>query len=234
MSWSSGKDSALALHLVRTQGVVDVIGLLTTVNTATDRVAMHGVRRTLLEAQAASLGLPLHVVELPWPCPNEVYEQRMSDALNRARDVGVEAAVFGDLFLEDVRRYREEALHDTGIAPVFPLWHRPTQTVARDLLSLGFRALITCVDLAQAPREIAGCWYDDDLLAALPASVDPCGERGEFHTVVVQGPGFSRPLEVDVGESVEREGFLFVDVVPHGKILNTGDRRGPGSDPCDR
>jgi uncharacterized protein (TIGR00290 family) len=216
MSWSSGKDSALALHQVRTEGKLDVVGLLTTVNSEADRVAMHGVRRTLLEAQAASLGLPLHVVELPWPCPNEVYEARMTEALQQARGVGVEAMVFGDLFLQDVRRYREDALRDTGLVPVFPLWQRPTPTVAQDLLALGVRALITCVDIAQAPKEFAGRWYDEALLAELPDAVDPCGENGEFHTVVVDGPGFSRAIAVDRGETVEREGFVFVDVIPAG------------------
>jgi uncharacterized protein (TIGR00290 family) len=201
---------------VRTEGRLDVVGLLTTVDPEADRVAMHGVRRTLLEAQAASLGLPLHVVELPWPCPNDVYEMRMTEALHHARGVGVEAMVFGDLFLQDVRRYREDALRDTGLVPVFPLWQRPTPTVAQDLLALGVRALITCVDIAQAPKEFAGRWYDEALLAELPDAVDPCGENGEFHTVVVDGPGFSRAIAVDRGETVEREGFVFVDVIPAG------------------
>jgi uncharacterized protein (TIGR00290 family) len=154
------------------------------------------------------------VVELPWPCPNEVYEERMADALDLARAAGVEAMVFGDLFLEDVRRYREDALRDTGLHPVFPLWQRPTPEIAQDLLALGVRALITCVDVAQAPREIAGRWYDQALLDELPDTVDPCGENGEFHTVVVDGPGFSEPIQVDRGETVEREGFVFVDVIP--------------------
>jgi uncharacterized protein (TIGR00290 family) len=139
---------------------------------------------------------------------------RMTEALQYARGVGVEAVVFGDLFLEDVRRYREDALRETGLHPVFPLWRRPTPDVAQDLLALGVRALITCVDTAQAPREIAGRWYDETLLDELPDAVDPCGENGEFHTVVVDGPGFSRPLQVDRGETVEREGFVFVDVIP--------------------
>jgi uncharacterized protein (TIGR00290 family) len=214
MSWSSGKDSALALHETRTQGSVEVVGLLTTVNSVADRVAMHGVRRALLEAQAESLGLPLHVVELPWPCPNEIYEERMAAATGHARETGVEAMVFGDLFLEDVRRYRETALEGTGIVPVFPLWQRPTAIVAREILDLRFRALITCVDTDQAPREIAGRWFDETLLADLPPEVDPCGENGEFHTVVVSGPGFSRPIEVVPGEIVDRDGFVFADVIP--------------------
>jgi uncharacterized protein (TIGR00290 family) len=214
MSWSSGKDSALALHETRVDGSIEVVGLLTTVNQEFERVAMHGVRRSLLEAQAEALGLPLHIVELPWPCPNEVYEQQMTDALDRAREAGVEAMVFGDLFLEDVRRYREERLRDTGIVPLFPLWLRPTRKMAHDLLDLGFRAVVTCVDSAQAPREIAGRWFDESLLEELPDHVDPCGENGEFHTVVVDGPLFCNPVEVVVGEIVDRDGFVFADVVP--------------------
>lgn len=214
MSWSSGKDSTLALHYARTMGEVEVVGLLTTVNAPAARVAMHGVRRSLLDAQAESLGLPVHVVDLPWPCPNEVYEQRMAGAVASAREQGVGAIVFGDLFLEDVRRYREDALELTGLRPVFPLWHRPTEVVARELLSVGVRAVATCVDLARLPGDFAGRWYDEAFLADLPGGVDPCGEHGEFHTAVVDGPGFSRPIDVVVGERVERDGFLYADVIP--------------------
>jgi diphthamide synthase (EF-2-diphthine--ammonia ligase) len=156
MSWSSGKDSALALHETRIAGDLDVIGLLTTVNGSFDRVAMHGVRRSLLEAQAAALGLPLHIVELPSPCPNEVYERRMAVAVDAARRSGIEAMVFGDLFLEDIRRYREAALDGSRLTPVFPLWSRPTPEVARTLVDLEFRAVVVCVDPAQAPCTIAG------------------------------------------------------------------------------
>lgn len=214
MSWSSGKDSTLALYEARIAGNVDIVGLLTTVNAAADRVAMHGVRRQLLAAQAEALGVPLHVVELPWPCSNEAYEERMAAAIAEARIAGVRAMVFGDLFLEDVRSYREQALMGSGITPVFPLWHRPTHEVARDLLDLGVRAVVTCVDLRQAPRQLAGRWYDQAFLADLPSGVDPCGENGEFHTFVVNGPGFKRPIEVTVGETLERDGFAFTDVVP--------------------
>lgn len=214
MSWSSGKDSTLALHTVRAAGDVDVVGLVTTVNLTAQRVAMHAVRQRLLEAQADALGLPLHVVELPWPCTNDVYEERMSNAVAAARASGVDTMVFGDLFLEDVRRYREESLAGSGLTPLFPLWQRPTGEVAQDLLTLGVRALITCVDPEQAPREIAGRWYDGELLSSLPPHVDPCGENGEFHTFVVDGPGFVRPVDVSVGETVERDGFVFTDLVP--------------------
>lgn len=214
MSWSSGKDSALALHEIRAAGQVEVSGLLTTVNAVAERVAMHGVRRELLEAQAEAVGLPLHVVELPWPCPNGVYEERMAAAVAAARDAGIEIVGFGDLFLEDVRRYREEALAGSGLEPLFPLWLRPTDAVAREILAAGVRAVVTCVDLAQAPGELAGRRYDEAFLADLPSGIDPCGENGEFHTFVVEGPGFTRPLEVTVGETVERDGFAFTDVVP--------------------
>ena len=214
MSWSSGKDSAQALHEARAAGDVEVLGLLTTVNATAERVAMHGVRRELLEAQAEALGLPLHVVELPWPCSNDVYEQRMGAAVARAQGSGIEVVVFGDLYLEDIRRYREQSLQGTGLTPLFPLWQRPTDAVAHDLLALGIRAVVTCVDLGQAPRALAGRWYDGAFLADLPAGVDPCGENGEFHTFVVDGPDFAWPLEVELGVTIERDGFAFTDVVP--------------------
>jgi uncharacterized protein (TIGR00290 family) len=214
MSWSSGKDSTLALHRVRTAGEVEVVALLTTVNAAFARVAMHGVRRALLDAQAAALSLPLHVVELPWPCSNEVYEQLMGAAVAAATGSGIDAVVFGDLFLQDVRAYRERALAGTGLAPLFPLWEQPTDAVARELLELGVRAVVSCVDTAQAPPRLAGRWYDEAFLAELPAGLDPCGENGEFHTVVVDGPGFASPIPVTVGETVERDGFIFADVIP--------------------
>jgi uncharacterized protein (TIGR00290 family) len=214
MSWSSGKDSALALHTIRTAGDVNVVGLLTTVNSTADRIAMHAVRRSLLEAQAEALGLPLYAVELPWPCSNDVYEQQMAAAVAEARKAGVGFMVFGDLFLEDVRTYRERSLEGSGIVPLFPLWQRPTPEVADQLLALGVRAVITCVDPTQAPPSLAGRWYDEALLAELPSEVDPCGENGEFHTFVVEGPGFADPVSVSVGEIVERDGFFFADLVP--------------------
>jgi len=216
MSWSSGKDSALALHEIRSAGEVEVAGLLTTVNAAAGRVAMHGVRRVLLEAQAAALGLPLHVVELPWPCPNRVYEQLMSAALDAARQQDVSQVIFGDLFVADIRAYREASLAGSGITPVFPLWHRPTDELAQEVLASGIRAVITCVDPSQAPKAIAGRWYDRALLQTLPAAVDPCGENGEFHTLVTDGPQFARPLNVTIGKTVEQDGFVFTDVLPAG------------------
>jgi len=228
MSWSSGKDSALALHTIRAAGEVEVVGLVTTVDSSAGRVAVHAVRRELLEAQAVALGLPLHVVELPWPCPNGVYEQRMSAALSTATAAEVRYMVFGDLFLDDIRAYRERSLAGSGIVPLFPLWQRSTSEVAGQIVSSGVRAVITCVDPAQAPREIAGQWYDADLLASLPPEVDPCGENGEFHTFVVDGPGFAQPLEVTVGETVERDGFVFADVVPTAAASSDRDGRTSG------
>jgi uncharacterized protein (TIGR00290 family) len=214
MSWSSGKDSAIALHETMIQGSVEVVGLLTTVEAVSGQVAMHGVRRSLLDLQAESLGLPLHVVELPWPCPNSVYQERMGDALTHARDIGVQAMVFGDLFLEDIRQYREASLESTGIVPLFPLWQRPTPDLARTVIDLGFRALVACVDSTRAPRELVGRWFDRSLLAGFSPGIDPCGENGEFHTVVVDGPGFSSPIDVVVGETREQDGFVFADVIP--------------------
>jgi uncharacterized protein (TIGR00290 family) len=213
MSWSSGKDSALALHVARTEQSLDVRALLVTVNAAADRVAMHAVRRDLLEAQAARLGLPLHVVEIPSPCPDDVYEACMTAAVAAAREQGVDSMVFGDLFLEDVRDYRERNLTGTGITPVFPLWGRPTDRLARDMLAAGVRAVLTCVDPAAVPPEFAGRTFDEALLADLPDGVDPCGERGEFHTFVWDAPGFSSSIAIELGDAVERGGFVFRDVV---------------------
>ncbi len=214
MSWSSGKDSAYALHVARAERTVEVEGLLVCVNADADRVAMHAVRRTLLEVQAERLGLPLHVVEIPSPCPNDVYEARMGAAMAEAREAGVERIVFGDLFLADVREYRERKLAATGMTPVFPLWGRATDALAREMLAAGVRAVLTCVDPEVLPAEFSGRAFDATLLRDLPAGVDPCGERGEFHTFVWDAPGFAAPIDVEIGEVVVRDGFAFRDVVP--------------------
>ena len=214
VSWSSGKDSTFALRAAMADPDIEVAGLLTTLNGEADRVAMHAVRRVLLEAQAASLGLPLHQVTLPWPCPNGVYEERMAAAMDGARADGVEAVVFGDLFLPDVRAYRETALAGTGITPLFPLWGLPTDVLAREMIDAGVRAVITCVDPAQVPAGLAGRAFDARLLADLPDGADPCGEHGEFHTYVWDGPGFAVPIDVTIGDVVERDGFVFCDVLP--------------------
>jgi uncharacterized protein (TIGR00290 family) len=212
MSWSSGKDSTFALHRARAAGEIDIVRLLVTMNADADRVAMHAVRRQLLEAQADRLGLPLELVELPTACPNDEYERRMGRAIDRATAAGVHHMVFGDLFLEDVRAYREQMLAGTGIAPGFPLWGRPTDVLAREMLAVGVRAVITCVDPQQLPAHFAGRAFDEQLLAELPPGVDPCGENGEFHTFVWNGPGFSSPIDIEVGDTVERDGFVFADV----------------------
>jgi len=212
VSWSSGKDSAWTLHVLREQYGSAVAGLLTTTNRAFDRVAMHAVRRNVLEAQASAAGLPLHVVPLPWPCSNEDYEHLMRQAVGEAVARGFSHVAFGDLFLDDVRRYREERLAGTGLAPLFPLWGVPTDRLARDMLKGGLRAVLSTVDPTKIDPSFAGRAYDEDLLAALPPSADPCGERGEFHTCVWDGPMFGTPLGLSVGETVSRDGFVFTDL----------------------
>jgi uncharacterized protein (TIGR00290 family) len=212
MSWSSGKDSAFALATAQRGEDLEVTRLLVTLNEAANRVAMHAVRRELLEAQADRLGLPLHIVEIPSPCPNEVYARKMGAAMDAARAEGIERVIFGDLFLEDVRSYRVQALSGTGIDPVFPLWRIPTGVLARQMIADGVRAVLTCVDPRQLPATFAGRTFDGALLEDLPDGVDPCGENGEFHTFVWDGPGFSSPIGIETGEVVERDGFVFCDV----------------------
>ena len=214
VSWSSGKDSAWALHEVRRAGDVDVVGLLTTITDPFSRVAMHAVREELLDAQAAALRLPCRKVRLPWPCPNETYEARMAEALADARAAGVTHVVFGDLFLADIRAYREEKLAGTGIAPLFPLWGRDTAALARTMIEGGLRATLTCVDPRAVDARFAGRSFDERLLAELPAGVDPCGEKGEFHSFAWAGPMFDAPIPVAPGEVVVRDGFVFADLVP--------------------
>ena len=214
LSWSSGKDSAWALHVLREQPDLEVVALLTTVNESFARVAMHGVRESLLEAQAAAVGLPLWKVALPWPCPNDLYEARMSAALERAQSAGVGAIAFGDLYLEDIRAYRIRQLAGSGLEPLFPLWTTPdaTASLARRMCASGVRAVLSCVDPKQLPTAFAGRAFDEALLAELPPGVDPCGERGEFHTFCTAGPAFLEPVRVRVDEVVERDGFAFADL----------------------
>jgi uncharacterized protein (TIGR00290 family) len=223
LSWSSGKDSAWALHVLRSDPHIHVAGLLTTFNDAVDRVAMHAVRRQLVEAQAEAAGLPLVRVAIPSPCPNEIYEDRMREAVARAVADGFTHVAFGDLFLEDVRRYREERLAGTGLQPIFPLWGRPTPALAREMIAGGLEAILTCVDPRVLDRAFAGRRYDAALLEDLPSTIDPCGERGEFHSFCCSGPMFSRPIPVETGLVVERDGFVFADVCK----LHNSDKASP-------
>jgi len=214
IAWSSGKDSAWALHEVRRAGEVEVVGALTTVTDTFRRVSMHGVREDILYAQHEAAGLPSFVVPIPYPCPNEIYEARMESALADAKQRGVTHVIFGDLFLEDVRAYRESKLAGTGITPLFPLWQRPTDALARQMIDAGVETYLVCVDLKQLSKGFAGRRFDRMLLADLPASADPCGENGEFHSCVVAGPMFTRRIAVAVGETVERDGFAYADLIP--------------------
>jgi uncharacterized protein (TIGR00290 family) len=213
LSWSSGKDSAWALHVLRSHHPeLEVVGLLTTLNERFERVAMHAVRLELLRAQAAATGLPLLEIGLPWPCSNEQYESIMADATAKARAAGITVMAFGDLFLEDIRQYRVQKLEGTGIRPVFPLWGQPTDQLARAMLDGGLRARLTCVDPRQLAPSFAGRDFDAAMLADLPPSVDPCGERGEFHSFAYAGPMFTTPVAIRTGEVVERDGFVFADL----------------------
>jgi diphthamide synthase (EF-2-diphthine--ammonia ligase) len=212
LSWSSGKDSAWTLHLLRRDGV-NVAGLLTSLNESAARVSMHGVREDILRAQAAAAALPLRTIPLPWPCTNEIYEARLRTAVDAAVAEGFTHVAFGDLFLEDVRAYREDRLAGTGLTPLFPVWGLPTPALAREMIAAGLQARLSTIDPRVMPRPLIGAAFDASLLAALPPAVDPCGERGEFHTCVTAGPMFSRPLAITAGEIVEREGFLYGDLI---------------------
>ncbi len=213
LSWSSGKDCAWALHLLRQTPGIEVVALLTTLNAAADRVAMHAVRRHLLEMQAERVGLPLRAVDLPWPCSNDDYQLRMKTVCDRAVAEGIHAIAFGDLFLEDVRAYRVKQLEGTGLEPLFPAWGIPTAALAREMIAAGVKAKITCIDPSKLPRSFAGREFDPQFLDDLPPGIDPCGENGEFHSFVYEAPIFSRPIAVRSGEILERDGFVFADVV---------------------
>ena len=213
ISWSSGKDSAYALHEARTSGIAEVVGAITTMSEAYDRVAMHGVRASLLKLQIAALGLPSHRVMLPSPCSNEIYEARFAEACEPLKAQGVRHIVFGDLYLEDIRAYRERQLAALGMSAIFPLWRRDTAELARAMIASGLVAHLACVDPKRLDRSFAGRRFDGRLLDELPRGVDPCGENGEFHTVVSAAPVFAAPIAVRVGEVVERDGFVFADVL---------------------
>jgi uncharacterized protein (TIGR00290 family) len=212
LSWSSGKDSAWALHLLSQRSDVRIAGLLTTFNSAADRVAMHAVRRSLAAAQAERIGAPLWPVELPWPCSNAAYEEIMRKVIARAVAEGIDAMAFGDLFLEDIRAYRERQLEGTGLEPLFPVWKIPTRQLALDMIAAGVKAKLTCVDPSKLDKSFAGRDFDLEFLRDLPEHIDPCGENGEFHTFVYEAPVFATPIDIRVGEIVERDGFVFADV----------------------
>jgi uncharacterized protein (TIGR00290 family) len=214
IAWSSGKDSAWALHEMRRSGDCEIVGALTTVTDTFGRVSMHGVREELLLAQLAAANLPAIIVRIPYPCSNEVYERKMAAAMDNARSAGVTLMIFGDLFLEDVRAYRERQLADTGITPVFPLWRRPTPALAREMIGAGVQAHLSTVDLRKLPASFAGRRFDQGFLNALPAGADPCGENGEFHSFVSAGPMLKSRIAIRVGETVERDGFAYADLLP--------------------
>jgi len=213
ISWSSGKDCAFALHEVRRAGEFDVVGALTTVTETFDRVSIHGVRQEILRAQCEAAGLAQLIVPIPYPCSNEIYEARMGEATAAAVRDGITHMIFGDLFLTDIRAYREQKLAGTGITPIFPLWDRPTPALAQAMITSGLEAYLATVDLNKLPAEFVGRKFDAQLLADLPEGVDPCGENGEFHTCVVAGPMFSRRLAVETGERVTRDGYAYCDLV---------------------
>ncbi len=214
LSWSSGKDSAWALHMLRQQGEYEITGLMTTFNAAFDRVAMHSTRRALVELQAEAAGLPLIAAPIPWPCSNADYESAMKQVCDQALAQGIGAIAFGDLFLTDVRAYRERQLKDTGLEPLFPVWGIPTSTLAQEMIRAGLRARLICVDPKQLPSSFIGRDFDQSLLRDLPTGADPCGENGEFHSFVYAGPMFNQEIAIVTGEKVERDGFWFCDVMP--------------------
>ncbi len=214
LSWSSGKDSTWALYLLRQRADVEVVALLTSFNDAFQRVAMHAVRLELVEAQAQRTGLALWEAKLPWPCNNEQYEAVMADVCRRAVAAGIEQIAFGDLFLGDIREYRERQMQGTGLQPIFPVWDMPTAQLAADMIAGGVKAKLTCVDPWKLDITYAGRDFDAELVAGLPVGIDPCGENGEFHTFVYESPVFSSPLAVKLGEVVERDGFCFADMLP--------------------
>jgi len=221
LSWSGGKDSAWALHLLKREPSVEVIGLLTTFNSEFDRVAMHAVRRELMEAQAAAAGLPLWAIQLPWPCSNDQYETCMRRALDRAMSEGIQTVAFGDLFLQDIRAYRETEMAKVGMTPIFPVWGLETSALAQEMIASGLKARLTCVDPRKLDKSFAGRDFDESLVRGLPPGADPCGENGEFHTFVYAGPMFNQDIPVDVGEVVERDGFIFADLLPRDAMVRT-------------
>ncbi len=218
LSWSSGKDSAWAFEVLRRRGDMEVVGIFTTINAVFERVAMHAVRKELLVMQADSIALPLSVIPIPYPCSGEAYEHVMRDFIAKAKNDGVEYMAFGDLFLEDVRQYRCRNLEKTGIEPIFPLWGCSTKALADEMVRNGVKARITCVDPGKIPAEYAGREFDKFFLESLPSGCDPCGENGEFHSFVYDGPFFKKPLRIKTGDIVVRDQFVFADILPGDEI----------------
>jgi uncharacterized protein (TIGR00290 family) len=214
LSWSSGKDSAWTLHTLRQQSEYEVVGLLTTFNQEADRAAMHAVRRSLVEQQAAAAGLPLWSVPLPWPCSNEQYEALMAEACAKAVAQEIEGVAFGDLFLEDVRAYRVRQMTKANLQPLFPLWGMPTASLAHEMVAGGLKAVLTCIDTRKLDRAFAGRQFDEALLSSLPQGIDPCGENGEFHSFVYAGPMFDSEIGIEVGEKITKDHFVFTDLIP--------------------
>lgn len=213
LSWSSGKDSAWSLYILKKRNEYEIAGLLTTFNGDADRVAMHGVRRELVKAQAEAAGIPLWEIDLPWPCSNQDYESAMLKTCEKALVSGIECVAFGDLFLTDIREYREKQLRGAGLQPVFPVWGSPTRALAEEMIASGLRAKLTCIDTQQINADFAGREFNRKLLSELPAPADPCGENGEFHSFVYAGPMFSKPVPVEVGEVVVRDQFAYADLL---------------------
>jgi len=214
LSWSSGKDSAWALHILRQQPEIEVVGLFCTVNQEFKRVAMHAVRLELLQQQAEHAGLPIQLIPIPHPCSDSEYEAIMRDFIEQAQQQGIKYIAFGDIFLEDIRKYREDRLAGTGITPIFPLWGIPTGELSQEMVNSGLRAMITCVDPRHLPSDFAGQEYGPSFLERIPANIDPCGENGEFHTFAFDGPMFKKAVNISVGETVSRDGFIFTDLLP--------------------
>jgi len=213
LAWSSGKDSAWALHMLRQNPEFELVGLFSTVNEAFNRVAMHAVRLELLMKQAQNAGLSMDVINIPYPCTNQEYEDRMKAFIEKAKEKKIECIAFGDLFLEDVRKYREEKLAGAGITPIFPLWGIPTRTLSQDMIDAGLKAVITSIDPKLIPEEFIGKQYNESFLQQITDTVDPCGENGEFHTFAFAGPMFNEPISITVGEIVHRDGFVFADII---------------------
>ena len=221
LSWSSGKDSAWALQALRQRSDIEVVGLMTTVNQLYRRISIHAVRLELLQRQAEAVGLPLHIINLPSPCTNAQYEQAMEEFVRQSKQWSIEFMAFGDLFLADIKEYREAKLSGTGITPLFPLWQAPTDKLAKEMIATGLRAVVTCVDPKQLPASFAGREFNEQFLIDLPAEVDPCGERGEFHTFAFDGPMFDSAVDIVVGETTERDGFVYADVFANSVASQT-------------